>query len=100
MLGSPNYARIVYNGESAPTPATRNGSVTLQNMFQNYFESRDLSHVLNNFSTTGGSDYWPFIHNNVPAGSIATGAGGLKTMKERTLFGGAANAPYDSCYHS
>jgi len=36
----------------------------------------------------------------IPAGSIATGAGGLKTVAERALFGGIADTPYDSCYHA
>lgn len=35
----------------------------MQKMFTDYFDMRDLTYVLNDFSATGGSDYWPFIHN-------------------------------------
>ena len=33
------------------------------------------------------------------SGGFATGAGGKKSMQERTKFGGMANASYDPCYH-
>ena len=36
---------------------------------------------------------------SVSAGGISTGAEVLKTMAERTLYGGFANAQYDPCYH-
>jgi hypothetical protein len=35
----------------------------------------------------------------IPAGGLATGAEEIKTMEERELFGGMANAPMDPCYH-
>ena len=35
----------------------------------------------------------------IPAGGIATGAEVLKTMPERTVYGGFANAQLDPCYH-
>ena len=34
-----------------------------------------------------------------PAGGISTGAEVLKTMDQRTRFGGFANAQFDPCYH-
>lgn len=40
------------------------------------------------------------VFTGIPAGSIATGAGGLKSVEERKLFGGIADTPYDSCYHA
>lgn len=36
---------------------------------------------------------------NVPAGGICTGAEVLKTMPERSTYGGFANAQLDPCYH-
>ena len=39
----------------------------MQRMLTEYFDSQDLTYVLNNFSATGGSDYWPFIHNGESA---------------------------------
>eukprot|EP00050_Salpingoeca_kvevrii_P019496 m.86668 g.86668 ORF g.86668 m.86668 type:complete len:623 (+) comp8439_c0_seq3:380-2248(+) len=98
MLGSPNYERIVYRGDSAPADV-RNLSQSAQLIFANYFEERGLAYVLEPFSTLGGSDYFPFLHAGIPAGSIATGAGSIKTMDQRAATGGTANSPYDSCYH-
>ena len=34
-----------------------------------------------------------------PAGGVATGAGGLKTVEERCKYGGLADAQLDTCYH-
>jgi len=31
---------------------------------------------------------------------MATGASGLKTVKDRLAHGGIANAPMDPCYHA
>jgi len=47
----------------------------------------------------GRSDYGPFIANGVPAGGIFTGAEVVKSMVDRTIFGGIANAAFDPCYH-
>jgi hypothetical protein len=48
---------------------------------------------------TGGSDFLPFLLEGIPSGGLLTGAGERKTMEQRTLFGGFANAPLDPCYH-
>eukprot|EP00041_Stephanoeca_diplocostata_P022567 m.539932 g.539932 ORF g.539932 m.539932 type:complete len:90 (-) comp22095_c0_seq3:3177-3446(-) len=42
----------------------------------------------------------PFVRAGIPAGSIATGAGGVKSVDGRAAFGGVANAAYDTCYHN
>ena len=34
------------------------------------------------------------------AGSIATGADSVKTIEERTIYGGFANTILDPCYHA
>ena len=39
------------------------------------------------------------LRAGIPAGSIASGASGLKSMEERATFGGIADTQYDSCYH-
>ena len=43
----------------------------------------------------------PFGHSLLifVAGALATGAGSLKTVEERELFGGFPNAALDTCYH-
>ena len=35
----------------------------------------------------------------IPAGSIASGAGGIKSDAERAKHGGLAKTAYDPCYH-
>jgi len=68
--------------------------------FQDYFNDHydpPLPYVLLDFD--GRSDYYVFINNGIPAGGLATGAEGLKTIDERKLFGGLANTAYDVCYH-
>jgi Zn-dependent M28 family amino/carboxypeptidase len=97
-LGSPNYNRQLYAGDTSPDPA-KDGSTVLENLFSKYFFGQALAVDLIPFSTTGGSDYFPFIAAGIPAGSIASGSGGIKSIEERNIFGGIAEAPYDSCYH-
>jgi Zn-dependent M28 family amino/carboxypeptidase len=99
MLGSPNYVRILYKGDSCPE-STRVGYVVMEELFSEYFQSAGLTVDLQDFSSTGGSDYFPFINNGIPAGSIATGAGSIKQDHERAIFGGISNTPLDSCYHA
>ena len=48
----------------------------------------------------GGSDYYAFIYAGIPAGGIATGASGIKSMEDREIHGGIANAANDPCYHA
>lgn len=40
-----------------------------------------------------------FIRNGIPGGGIATGAEGIKTKEEESMFGGKAGEWYDPCYH-
>ena len=40
-----------------------------------------------------------FLARGIPCGGLETGAEKIKTMAERDLFGGNANAAYDPCYH-
>eukprot|EP00045_Choanoeca_perplexa_P007706 m.70821 g.70821 ORF g.70821 m.70821 type:complete len:505 (+) comp14180_c0_seq1:64-1578(+) len=98
MLASPNGVHFVYNGSSAPYPANMT-SPALQQAFEGFFQASNLPYEVIPFSTTGGSDYHPFIYSGIPAGSIATGAGGIKSVKERAVHGGLADTAYDPCYH-
>ena len=40
-----------------------------------------------------------FLNLKKKKGGLFTGADGSKSIAERALFGGIANAPYDPCYH-
>jgi Zn-dependent M28 family amino/carboxypeptidase len=103
MVGSPNFVRVVYDGDNssfpvgpgaAPGPA---GSGTLEQVFNDYFDSQALAKAPTPFS--GRSDYGPFIAVGIPAGGLFTGAEGIKTAAEAATFGGTAGQQYDPCYH-
>jgi len=94
MLASPNWYRGVYNGVSDPNTK---GSGVIQNIFDTYYASRGLKTIPLAFD--GRSDYGPFLQYNIPAGGLAAGAEGLKSLNQRSLFGGSYNIANDVCYH-
>ena len=103
MVGSPNYALMVYDGDNstygtddgaAVGPA---GSGSIERMFHRFFDKLGTGSDETPFS--GRSDYGPFIALNVPAGGLFTGAEGVKTPEQAVQFGGEAGAAYDACYH-
>ena len=96
MVGSPNFARFVYDGSDPAAPA---GSGAIEELFNSYFASRGLAFEPTAFN--GRSDYGPFIAAgvNIPAGGLFTGAEGTKTPAQVAMYGGIAGAPYDPCYH-
>lgn len=93
MIGSPNFIRGVYNGSSD----SNTGSHTVQNLFNKYYASQSIAVTPTPFS--GRSDYGPFLAAGIPAGGLFTGAEEVKTMSQRTTFGGLAGAWLDPCYH-
>ncbi|NRQ50696.1 M20/M25/M40 family metallo-hydrolase [Aeromicrobium stalagmiti] len=98
MIGSPNFARFVYDGDgSSDGNAGPAGSAEIEKVFLDYFGKKKLSSAPTSFD--GRSDYGPFIEVGIPAGGLFSGAEGIKTPEEATLFGGTAGAAYDSCYH-
>ena len=99
MVGSPNFVRYVYDGDgSAFGEKGPNGSALVEKVFLDYFKSQNLPVAPTAFD--GRSDYFGFINNGIPAGGLFTGAEDLKTAEEAAIFGGAAGAPLDPCYHS
>ncbi|KCV67804.1 hypothetical protein H696_05746 [Fonticula alba] len=101
MLGSPNGVPYIHNGTdvNANIPLdVQNASTRVQQQLESFFV--DIAKAPYSFThMQGGSDYLPFIEAGVPSSGMATGASGLKTEAERTIFGGDANAPHDACYH-
>jgi len=98
MVGSPNFYRAIYNGSSSTDNSIKNGSTAIQYSFQEAFtDSLELAFDLTNFD--GRSDYGPFIANGIPAGGLFTGAEQIKSLTQRKIYGGLANAPFDPCYH-
>ena len=100
MIGSPNFFRGIYDGDQsdfrAPVPVPE-GSAQIEQVLEEFYEENNLAYQGSQFS--GRSDYQAFIRNGIPAGGLFTGAEGRKTQREAQLYGGAANVPYDLCYH-
>jgi Zn-dependent M28 family amino/carboxypeptidase len=98
MLGSPNFARFVYDGDgSAFGTAGPPGSDDIEHTFEAYFASKGLATDPTAFD--GRSDYGPFIAAGIPAGGLFSGAEGIKTAEQTVRYGGVTGAPYDRCYH-
>jgi hypothetical protein len=100
MVGSPNYVFFIYDGDDSDATGAGpgpQGSAAIEKTFERFFNLRNLPFKGTDF--TGRSDYGAFIANGIPAGGLFTGAEGVKTAQEVTLWGGTAGQQYDSCYH-
>ncbi|KAG0303727.1 Leucyl aminopeptidase yscIV [Dissophora globulifera] len=96
MLASPNYVPYVHDGKTAPKDLVEPSS-KIDHLLVEYFDFEEEKYEYTDM--VGGSDFLPFLLEGIPSGGLLTGAGELKTMKQRTLFGGFANAALDPCYH-
>ncbi|KAK3322840.1 peptidase family M28 [Apodospora peruviana] len=94
MLASPNFAYQVYDARNEVNPV---GSQELRDLYVDWYTAQGLNYTFIPFD--GRSDYDGFIRNGIPGGGIATGAEGIKTTEEETMFGGVAGDWYDPCYH-
>jgi Zn-dependent M28 family amino/carboxypeptidase len=101
MVGSPNFVRFVYDGDTSDTPppagGAPTGSGTIEQVFLGHFRSQGLAAAPTAFD--GRSDYGPFIAQGIPAGGLFTGAEGIKTPAQEEVYGGVAGLAYDPCYH-
>jgi Zn-dependent M28 family amino/carboxypeptidase len=101
MLGSPNFVRFVYDGDGSdiPLPPTGApaGSAQIEQVFLRHFGSQGL--LTDPTAFDGRSDYGPFIANGVPAGGLFSGAEGIKTPRQESIYGGFAGLAFDPCYH-
>jgi Zn-dependent M28 family amino/carboxypeptidase len=103
MIGSPNYARFVYDGDgSAFGIKGPTGSGAIEGVFEDFFASQGLASEPTAFD--GRSDYDAFITAGIPAGGLFTGAEDNKTADQVALYGGLATfdgevVAYDPCYH-
>lgn len=100
MIGSPNSVYFIYDGDDSdgegagPGPS---GSDHIESVFEAYYAAKGLPFKGTDFS--GRSDYGPFIAVGIPAGGLFTGAEGIKTDEEASIWGGTAGVSYDPCYH-
>ncbi|HEX2180537.1 MAG TPA: M28 family metallopeptidase [Actinomycetota bacterium] len=101
MVGSPNFVRFVYDGDTShttpPAGGAPAGSAQIEQLFVDYFAAQGLEAEPTAFD--GRSDYGPFIAVGIPAGGLFTGAEGIKTPAQQAVYGGVAGQPYDPCYH-
>jgi Zn-dependent M28 family amino/carboxypeptidase len=88
MVGSPNYATLVYagRGDEAVAAALRD-------------ELSEGGRPVEETGLGGGSDHAPFAEAGIAVGGIFTGAEGVKSAEQAARFGGAAGKPFDPCYH-
>ena len=100
MVGSANFVRFVYDGDSSSTRSSLElhpASAAIERVFARYFDSRGLAY--RETSVGGNSDHAPFARAGIPVGGLFTGADGEKSSAEASVFGGEAGRPYDPCYH-
>jgi len=98
MIGSPNFARMVYDGDGTVGPEGPTGSGLIEDVFLDYFASQGLFNEPTAFD--GRSDYGPFIAEGIPAGGLFTGAEVPKTAAQVAQYGGIVDAQLDPCYHA
>ena len=94
MVGSPNFARFVQGSAATGEGLT---AVVRRELLAD-FREYNLS-VEERAAGRFGSDDTPFSQKGIPTVGLYTGAGGLKSEAQASLFGGAAGRPYDPCYH-
>ncbi|MFD9795587.1 M28 family metallopeptidase [Streptomyces sp. NPDC059070] len=101
MIGSPNPAELVYDGDDSDRTgagAGPAGSAQIERLINGYLDKKRVPHWGTDFD--GRSDYGPFIEQGIPAGGTFTGAEGLKTEEQAAKAGGTAGQPYDANYHA
>jgi Zn-dependent M28 family amino/carboxypeptidase len=100
MIASPNFARMVYDGDNSDRQgagAGPEGSAQIEEVFTGFFSQIGLNSKATDFS--GRSDYGPFIAEGIPSGGLFTGAEELATALDNQLFGSEVGVAFDPCYH-
>jgi len=100
MLGSSNFARLVYDGDGSDHGvAGPNGSGQIEQVFREYFNSQSL--YFETIPFDGRSDYDAFTLAGIPAGGIFAGAEDKKTVAQAApdKFGGTPLIAFDPFYH-
>ncbi|WP_367133561.1 M28 family metallopeptidase [Saccharothrix sp. HUAS TT1] len=101
MIGSPNAAYFVYDGDDSDAVgagAGPYGSGQIEQAFTDYLTvAKGVQTEGTDF--TGRSDYGEFIAQGIPAGGLFTGAEGVKTEAQAAKWGGTAGVAYDPNYH-
>lgn len=100
VIGSPNFVHFVYDGDDSdaigvgPGPA---GSDEIESTFLAYYAA--IGQAAKGSDLNGFSDYAPFMSAGIPVGGIFSGASGIKSPEEASIWGGVAGVAHDPCYH-
>ena len=100
MIASPNFARLVYDGNHDETEAGTPGppgSGLIEEVFERYWNQRGLASE--NIPFDGRSDYVGFVNRGIPSGGVFAGAEAPKTAEQVELYGGVEGEQLDPCYH-
>ena len=102
MIGSPNYIFMTYDADESAFPAPvgipiPEGSIAIEKLFESYYTK--VGEPYDDAQFSGRSDYQAFINNEIPAGGLFTGAEGIKTDVQESIWDGTAGDQYDPCYH-
>jgi len=100
MIGSPNAAYFVYDGDDSDEEgagAGPFGSAQIERTFASFF-NRALGVPTEGTDFSGRSDYGGFIAVGIPAGGLFTGAEEIKTEEQAAKWGGTAGIAFDPCY--
>ncbi|GGP37089.1 M28 family metallopeptidase [Saccharothrix coeruleofusca] len=101
MIGSPNAAYFVYDGDDSDgvgAGAGPYGSAQIEKAFTDYLTA-EKGVQTEGTDFTGRSDYGEFIAQGIPAGGLFTGAEQIKTEAQAAKWGGRAGVAYDPNYH-
>lgn len=103
MVGSPNYIFMVYDADQSSFPPPAGvpiplGSPAIEDVYESYYTL--IGEPYDDTQFSGRSDYQAFIEAGIPSGGLFTGAEGLKTAEQQSIWGGTTGAQFDPCYHS
>jgi Zn-dependent M28 family amino/carboxypeptidase len=94
MVGSRNFTRYV----QGPAAADNGPAAVARRELMAEFREHRLN-IEERTGTRFGSDDSSFSQKDIPTVGLYTGAGGAKSEKQASLFGGTAGRPFDQCYH-
>ena len=100
MLGSPNPAYLVYDGDDSDrqgAPPGPRGSDGIERTLADALTSAGAPPQGTDFD--GRSDYGPFVEAGIPSGGLFSGAEEIKTPEQAARWGGQPGVAYDRCYH-
>lgn len=100
MIASPNFLYGIYDADETTFEAqvpVPEGSEAIEDLFEAYFSLKDIPYEDTMFS--GRSDYQAFILSDIPSSGLFTGAEGIKTAEQASIWGGSEGEQFDQCYH-